>query len=297
MGFLGALLGAAPTVLAGAAKGKRQLEQTQYDRASKAQDDAMKEAARQQAMQQALMEFQAQEQDRKLTRDLGIQQHGELMKRYQNQDRIAEQHWTEQNKRQTEADKAEQAWREKQIALGYANLGARQAAVDGKGANGPDPKRRALAQSLLPTVAGIMKRLDDYNPTGDAGLLQGLATGAAETAAVPGHGFFGKAAKAVAQLTPEKHKIAFQDAMRAAEFLKQLTPGNRAFEDTQAQAEQIIQNPNVRKDVMDVLTRMASGQDYPSEPVPGVPTPGAAPVVDLAALRARNAARKVKGTP
>lgn len=65
MGFLGALLGAAPIVGAGIAKGKRQLEQTQYERASKAQDDAMKEAARQQAMQQAIMEYQGRLEEAK----------------------------------------------------------------------------------------------------------------------------------------------------------------------------------------------------------------------------------------
>ena len=50
MGFLGALLGAAPTVLAGVAKGKRDREETEYTRDQAAMKQMAEENARQQIM-------------------------------------------------------------------------------------------------------------------------------------------------------------------------------------------------------------------------------------------------------
>lgn len=63
MGFLGALLGAAPTVLGGIAKGKRDREQTEYTRNQAAMEQAAQENARQQAMAQAMQEFQARQEE------------------------------------------------------------------------------------------------------------------------------------------------------------------------------------------------------------------------------------------
>lgn len=125
MGFLGALLGAAPTVLAGVAKGKRDREETQYTRDQAAMKQMAEENARQQAMAQAMHEFETQRADRNLTRDTQNRQHGELMKHYQTQDRINDERYKAANTRQIAQDETEADWRKAQIALGYYGIDAR----------------------------------------------------------------------------------------------------------------------------------------------------------------------------
>ena len=68
MGFLGALLGAAPTVLAGVAKGKRDREETEYTRDQAAMKQMAEENARQQIM--AAQQFDRDTASRQRTEDV-----------------------------------------------------------------------------------------------------------------------------------------------------------------------------------------------------------------------------------
>lgn len=228
MSFIGALLGAAPTVLGGIAKGKKDLEATTYQRQQEADQSAMEEQARRAALAQAMQQFTSQERDRALSRDLSTTQHAGTLKLALDRNAKTDQWHNAEVIRQTARDKADDANNKARIDLGYAGIDQRANAADGR-KTGKTTAGDKAGYDLWPGVEAAIGRIQARRAAGFTPSSKSIMVGGA--AVEPTHSLMGTLLKGGANLVDamsgNEDANDYADHLLIAEGGQKAIPGGR----------------------------------------------------------------------